>query len=259
MIVTTSERPDESTVERANSLAEEWQAAYVPRLQQSISRMSRSNGNVDVAIVGPKEVKLVPADGPPLFFHPSMALVRLKRLIGGGRDTLVSVSDAAPGDVVLDCTAGLCADALVYSYAVGRQGKVIALEASPVLHAIVREGLKTYESGIPEVDNAMRAITAIQSDYESYLAQLKDKSVDIVYFDPMFERPVNSSSALAPLRSQARMEPLQIGSVREAIRVARKKIVLKDNRGSGHFAELGFSLARKSGSSVAYGVINSED
>jgi hypothetical protein len=82
--------------------------------------------------------------------------------------------------------------------------------------------------------------------------------VDIVYFDPMFERPVETSTALAPIRSQAHREPLTLDSVREAVRVARKAVVLKDHRDSGQFAQLGFSLARKSYSSVAYGVIKIE-
>jgi 16S rRNA (guanine1516-N2)-methyltransferase len=259
VIVTTSEQPDALTIERAMALADEWEARYVPRLQHSISRLSRQNEDADVAVVSQREVRLVAMEGPALFFHPSMALVRLKRLMGGGTDTLITVSDASPGDVVLDCTAGLCADAIVFSYVVGAKGTVVALEASPVLHAIVREGLTTYETGLPEVDRAMRSISTVSSAYEHYLKQQADNSVDIVYFDPMFERPVGESSALEPIRSQARMEPLTIESVQEAIRVARKKVVLKDHRGSGQFAKLGFNPARKSGSSVAYGVIMIDD
>ncbi|WP_027084812.1 class I SAM-dependent methyltransferase [Cohnella panacarvi] len=258
MIVTTPENPDAQAVERARAIAEEWSAAFVPRLRNTIAKLSRTHGNAEVAVVGPKEIKLVSPDAPPFFFHPSMAMIRIKRLMAGEPDSLIAVSEAASGDVVLDCTAGFGSDALVFSYAVGRAGEVIALEASPVLHGIVREGLSLYESGLPDVDRAMRAIHAVNADYESYLRRMADNSVDIVYFDPMFERPIESSTALAPIRSQAHMEPLTLDSVREAVRVARKAVVLKDHRDSGQFARLGFSLARKSYSSVAYGVIKIE-
>ena len=258
MIVTTTERPDARTRERALALAHEWGAAYVPRLRHTIAKLCRMHGAAEAAVVGPKEIKLVPLEGAPFFFHPSMGLVRLKRVLAGETDSLVAASEAAPGDAVLDCTAGFCSDALVFSHAVGETGKVVALEASPVLHGIVREGLAAYETGLPEVDRAMRAIETVRTDYESYLSRLGDNSFDIVYFDPMFDHPVEASAALSPLRAQARMGPVTPESVQEAVRVARKIVVLKDRRGSGQFARLGFALARKSYSSVAYGVIKIE-
>lgn len=258
MIVTTKERPDADTLERALKLAGEWGAAFVPRERHTIAKLSGAHAGAEVIVVGAKEIKLVPPEGPPFFFHPSMALIRLKRLMAGEPDALVTVSEAAAGDTVLDCTAGFCSDSLVFSYAVGDAGQVVALEASPVLHGIVREGLATYETGLPEVDRAMRRIRTVRSDYESYLAGLADNSFDIVYFDPMFEQPVDASAALAPIRTQAHRAPLTPASVREAIRVARKTVVLKDRRGSGRFAQLGFALARASYSSVAYGVIKLE-
>lgn len=258
MIVTTPENPDAQTVERARAIAEEWSAEFVPRRRNTIVKLSRMHGDSEVAVVGPKEIRLVSTEVPPFFFHPSMAMIRIKRLMSGEPDSLIAVSEAVAGDVVLDCTAGFGSDALVFSYAVGSAGQVIALEVSPVLHGIVREGLALYESGVQEVDAAMRAIQTVNADYESYLRTMADNSVDIVYFDPMFERPVETSTALAPIRSQAHKEPLDLDSVREAVRVARKAVVLKDHRDSGQFARLGFSLARKSYSSVAYGVIKIE-
>jgi hypothetical protein len=88
---------------------------------------------------------------------------------------------------------------------------------------------------------------------------LPDRSVDIVYFDPMFRRPVLSSSALRPLRSQAEERPLSEAAVREAVRVARRRVVLKDHRDSGEFERLGFVRRRVSSSKVAYGVIDIDD
>ncbi|MFC4304769.1 class I SAM-dependent methyltransferase [Cohnella boryungensis] len=253
--MTTSDRPAAEIVARAIRLAEELGAAYVQRKGRTIRALQRSADDNAVIVVGAQEVRLVRQDGQPFYFHPSMALVRLKGLRAGGRDALIAVSEVMAGNTVLDCTAGLCSDSIVFSYAVGSSGRVIACEAVQVLYALVREGLQTYESGIPDIDRAMRAIETVHDSYEKLLPRMKDKSVDIVYFDPMFEKPVVSSSSLQPLRTLAEHEPLSAQAVQEAIRIARKKVILKDHRDSGQFERLGFRLLRSS-SAVAYGVID---
>ncbi|WP_239614348.1 class I SAM-dependent methyltransferase [Cohnella mopanensis] len=258
MIVTTSEQPSADTLNQAVKLASELNADFVPRSNKTIRALYSSWATDEIIVVSPREVRLMLEGQQPFYFHPSMALVRLKRLMTGGNDTLLTVSGATQGDTVLDCTAGLCSDSLVFSYAVGGQGQVIALEASKALHVVVREGLQIYETGIANVDQAMRAIRTVHALHQEYLTAMEDDSVDIVYFDPMFERPVTTSSSMIPLRSQALRESLSGEAVREAFRVARKKVVLKDHRDSGQFERLGFRLARVSASSVAYGVIDIE-
>ncbi|KIL34904.1 SAM-dependent methyltransferase [Cohnella kolymensis] len=256
MLVTTSERPVERTVTRARQLAAELQAAFVPRRNMTLRGMQSKYSADGVLVVMPKELRYVSEGLPPLFFHPSMALIRVKRLRDGGNDALVTVSGLQRGDSVLDCTAGLCSDSLVLSYAAGPEGKVIAVEASPILHTIVREGLQTYETGFPDIDAAMRRIEPLLGFHDDVLEKMKDNSVDIVYFDPMFELAVGASTSMKPLRSQAHGEPLSETAVRNAVRVARKKVVLKDHRDSGQFERLGFDRIRVSTSAVAYGVIH---
>jgi 16S rRNA (guanine1516-N2)-methyltransferase len=256
MIVTTSERPPELTVTRARQLAAELQAPFVPRRNQTLRGMQSKYSADGVLVVTPKELRYVSEGLPPLFFHPSMALIRVKRLRDGGHDALVTVSGVMPGNSVLDCTAGLSSDSLVFSYAVGSEGRVTAVEASEVLHTIVREGLQTYETGLPDIDAAMRRIEPVLGLHDEVLKHMDDKSVDIVYFDPMFEQAVFTSSSIKPLRSQAHREPLSEAAVLNAIRVARKKVVLKDHRDSGEFERLGFIRTRVSSSAVAYGVIH---
>jgi 16S rRNA (guanine1516-N2)-methyltransferase len=255
LIVSTSESPPETTIELAIRLADELNGTYIPRSNKTIRSLYVKYAVDELVIVSPREVRLLSEGQPAFFFHPSMALVRLKRLMTGGTDTLLTVSGVVSGDTVIDCTAGLCSDSLVFSYAVGPEGKVIAMEVSPMLHAVVREGLKLYHTGINEFNEAMRAIHPIQGHHEPLLRRMDDKSADVVYFDPMFERPIASSSNLVPLRSQACREPLSEQAVKEAIRVARKKVILKDHRDSRQFERLGFSKARVSSSAVAYGVI----
>jgi len=256
LIVTTSDRPSEETLALARRLAEELGAPCAPRRGSTVRALLARHSATEALVVGADGLRLAPAEGQPFFYHPSMALVRIKGLIGGGRDAMLNAAVPAEGDVVVDCTAGLCSDSLVFSYAVGERGRVVALEAVPVLHAIVREGLRAYETGVPDVDRAMRAIEPVLAGHEDYLAGMPDKSADIVYFDPMFEKPVTASSAMVPLRELAVHRPLTEASVLEAKRVARKRVVLKDHRDSGRFERLGFRTAGRSSSAVAYGVID---
>jgi 16S rRNA (guanine1516-N2)-methyltransferase len=255
LIVTTSEKAPETTVSKAISLSEELNIAYVPRLNKTIRSLHERWETDEIIVVTPQEVRLMGEGQHPLFFHPSMALVRLKRLMAGSTDTLMALSGVSTGDIVLDCTAGLCSDALVFSYSVGVEGRVVAMEASPVLHAIVREGMRLYRTGIDEVDAAMRRIETVPGHHLELLREMEDNSADVVYFDPMFEKPVKTSSSIHPLRQAASKESLSKEAVKEATRVARKKVVLKDHRDSGQFDQLGFERVRASASSVAYGVI----
>ena len=185
-----------------------------------------------------------------------MSYVRVKRLRKGEPDPLVQLAGVRPGDAVLDCTAGLAGDSIVFSYACGAQGSVTALESEPVLHAIVREGLQSYESPLQDVNEAFRRIRTVREDHASYLAAQPDNSYDIVYFDPMFRDPVHESSSISPLRGLANHDALNEDIVREARRVARRAVMLKESNNSPEFERLGFTrCAVKKTSAVGYGVI----
>jgi 16S rRNA (guanine1516-N2)-methyltransferase len=256
LIVTTSERPDEESVRKAIRFAEELGARYVTRRNETLSGLDRTVSQGDgVLVVGAGSLKLAKEAEHPLFFHPSMSLVRAKRLLAGGNDVMIDVSGASRGDLVLDCTAGLASDSIVFSLVVGESGLVTALEASSLLHLIVREGLQEHETGIPLVDEAMRRINAVRANHVDYLREISDRSVDIVYFDPMFDKPMTASASLLPLRSHAIRDSLEPETIREAVRVARKAVVLKDDRASEHFRRLGFTQPKRTGTAAAYGVI----
>jgi hypothetical protein len=258
MIVTTAERPTEDLLKQAALLADELQVACVPRQRHTLKKLQQAYGADGVLVVARDGIRFVSGSRPPLFFHPSMGMIRIKRLLAGGSDTLIDVSGASPGDTVIDCTAGLASDAMVFSFAVGSAGSVTAVEASLLLHVIVREGLRMAHTGLPEADAACRRIRMLHGDHVAVLRTLPDRSADIVYFDPMFDRPVHASSSMLPIRPVAVHEPLSEAAVREAVRIARKSVVMKNAGGSAEFARLGFSPVRQKGSSVAYGVIRIE-
>lgn len=257
MLVTTSYHPGDAELGLASELARRLACPFVPRRQDTLSRLWRKYGTQPVLVVTTEGLRLYPPDSAePFYFHPSTAYLRVMRLRSGGSDKLLDAAGVEPGDTVLDCTAGLGADAIVFAYAAGPRGRVIALESEPLVALIVGEGLAHYESGLEELDAAMRRIELVQADHKDYLLSLPDKSVDIVYFDPMFRESIESSIAISPLRKIANNRPLDPAVIREACRIARKRVVLKEQANSGEFERLGFAIRHGAKSArIAYGVI----
>ncbi|RTE11109.1 class I SAM-dependent methyltransferase [Paenibacillus whitsoniae] len=255
MIVTTSYDPSPETADYARSLAARYGGRFVPRKKYSLEHLGRNYKDEGILLVTREEIRYYEEDEPPAFFHPSMSLVRIKRMLRGEADTLIELSGAAPGDRVLDCTAGLASDSIVFAFAVGDQGRVTALESEAVPAMLIQEGLVRYESDIPEVNDAMRRIDVRRTDHLSYLQQAASGSVDIIYFDPMFRRPIQESAAMSTLRSRANDAAVSVEAIAEAKRVARKCIVLKEHRDSPEFARLGFENVLRSTTKTTYGVI----
>jgi 16S rRNA G966 N2-methylase RsmD len=255
MLVTTSYDPTEEQEARAKEAARVLKAVWVPRGRHTLEQLKARHGDPSLLLVSKERMEYHQEEQPPLFFHPSMASIRIKRLLNGETDALLKVSGVQKGDVVLDCTAGLGSDSIVFSYAVGQEGSITALESEPVLYYLVKDGLSRYESDVEALNRAMRRIRLIQADHAAYLKQAPDNSVDIIYFDPMFRHPVNRSNAIGPIRNVANDKAIQPQTVQEARRVARRAIVMKERRKSREFERLGFQETVNTSTNIAYGVI----
>jgi len=254
MLATTAISPSPAALARAERLARELSARLVRRGNRSLAQLMRRERDDLILVVSETDAKLVPLSGRPVFFHPGMAYLRLLRLLAGHDDPLVAVSGAKRGDVIIDCTMGMAADAIILSWAAGETGSVTALESEQVLYVLVREGLMTYEGEPPELVAAMRRIRPVWTDHLAYLRHLPDKSADIVYFDPMF-RVGTSGGPLDRVRGFVNNAPVSPEAIREARRVARRAVIMKEKRDSGEWARLGFETVRPSNSGIAYGVI----
>lgn len=259
MIVTTSQSPNSEIYQQAIRLSQELQAKYVDRRQMTVTKLLSKSSDGKVLVCTDHELRLYDAQSTdvskPLIYHPSMAFVKMKAMLAGNQEPLIKISHCESGDTVLDCTAGLCSDSLLFSLATGERGRVIALESQQLLYTIVREGLANYRTGIVEIEKAMRNIELVHAEHIQYLAQLPDKSVDIVYFDPMFRQPLHESSAIKAIRNVANPSPLLVESILHAKRIARKSVVLKEHSMSDEFERLDiprYTEAR--GNKVAYGV-----
>ncbi len=250
IVVTTSRRPSVEEESQAQALARELGLPFRPRTGSLKDLGARA------ALVVTRERLVVQTGAGEIFFHPSMARPRIRSLERGQPDVMVEAMGLRPGDWVLDCTLGLGSDAMVAAYVVGDAGRVVGLEAVPVLAAIVRWGLVHYDPGHEGLGAAMRRIEVVQTDHDAYLAGLPAGSFDVVYFDPMFRDPVTESAHMRPWRAMACHRPLTRETIAAARRVARRRVVVKERSGSPVFAELGFATVvggRKS--RVAYGVL----
>ena len=257
-IVTTVRRGQRYT-EANRALAERTAAALsipnVPRGNDSLEEMRAAYG-VDAVLVARRGLlTLVTAEGE-LFFHPGMSHLRIKNLLLGHGDHLVSALGLTEGMSVLDCTLGTGADAIVESFAVGASGVVTALESNALIAAVIADGLAHATGDNYDMHAAMRRIEVHHADAIDYLRAQERASFDVVYFDPMFRRPLHESAGMNALRILADMRALTEETIAEARRVARRRVAMKERRESAEFARLGFdTLMGGKYSRIAYGVM----
>lgn len=257
-VVTTSRRADPASVTEASSWGERLGAPFVERRARSISALCRDEG-VDGALV-------VSVDCPPTFlssdgglryyYHPGMALSRIRNLKQGLGDPMVSAMGLDVGEAVLDCTLGRGSDAVVASFVVGPTGRVVGVESSPLIAELTIHGLQTYQAPNRALTPAFRRVQARREDHLSYLKATPDKAFDVVYFDPLFEEPVEASSAMVPLRPLADASPLTDDAIAEARRVARRCVVIKERRRAMLWKRFkARSFVGRRGSSTVYGIL----
>jgi 16S rRNA (guanine1516-N2)-methyltransferase len=256
LLLTTSYDPTQEISSEAVRWASEWRLKYVERGQSSIPRMMKKHRASVIFTFSQNEVKAHLKDGTTLFYHPSTAMIRMKRLLRGEKDPLIEISGVSPYDRVLDCTAGLGTDAIIFSHIAGEKGKITAVESEFIPSFLLSAGLNRVKTGLDPLDKAMGSIEVVHEDHLDMLRSLPDHAYDIVYFDPMFRNPVAASQAISSIRELANPQPLALRAIEEARRVATKRIVLKDSTGSEEFERLGFQKMHRPNASFTYGFID---
>jgi hypothetical protein len=255
MFVTTAGRTDEQMMTKAQTIAEELQVPYMPRKKRSVLSLQKHTED-DCLVIGKNRLELYPfGESEPFFFHPNSAMFRIKRLLKGEKDPFIEAAQLTPGMSLLDCTLGLASDSIVASFVVGEKGRIIGTEASPYLAYIVRNGLHTWDSGLPEMNEAMKRIAVHSCHSLDYLKTQASNSMDCVYFDPMFEETILESDGIKTLGKFARYDDLNDELMSEALRVASKRIILKDHFRSERFIKYGFEVFRRKTSKFHFGVI----
>lgn len=230
-------------------------APIVPRGRSSLKELAERHGAWGVVAIQAHRVTFyVPGEDVEYFYHPGMARRRVRNVAKGMGDPMVTAMSLRAGDRVLDCTLGRGTDATIASLVVGDEGRVVGLESVPIVAAMTEHGLKTFDSGVVEVNQAMARIQVVCADNADYLSTAEPGSFDVVYFDPLFDRPIQASSAMVPLRALADARGLTRDVLDLARRVAQRWVVVKQRRDSPLWEELvPEDLVRGHHSSIEYG------
>ncbi|WP_077213707.1 class I SAM-dependent methyltransferase [Bacillus dakarensis] len=255
MFVTTAGRTDDEMIHKAKGIALSLNVSYIDRKKRSIISMQEIQED-DCLVVGKERIELYPlGEKQPFFFHPNSSMFRIKRLMDGDHDPFVDATGMVEGKTLLDCTLGLASDSIVASCVAGEAGKIVGIEGSQYLSYIVREGLLNWDSGISEMNEAMRRIQVIPKRSLDYMKELEDNSFDCVYFDPMFEERILESDGIIGLSRFALYEDITDELIGHALRIATDRIVLKDHFRSRRFEKFGFQVQRRKTAKFHFGII----
>lgn len=257
-VVTTSTKGEVEKEAEAKIVAERLGARYVARNKMGMRALKETYG-VDTVVLVTRDGIEADTERGRCFFHLSMAQLRTQNIERGTCDHMVEAMGLIEGMSVLDCTMGLASDAIVASYVVGKQGRVVGVEKSPVVHLVVASGIASFESEELRLTEAVKRVETVNSDALDYLKEQADGAFDVVYFDPMFRTPLYTSANFKPMRSIVEDGALSLAMVKEARRVAKVRVVMKETANCAEFARLGFEK-RYGGkySRIQYGVIEKE-
>lgn len=257
MWITTGHKPSESLLKITEYWKNRFSATYIERKSLSIKTLMDRENMEQLLVITEQFPKLyVRGTENPYFFHPGMSVLRIKSMLKGDTDVMIAVAELKEGDSFLDCTLGLAADAITASYIVGNTGKVVGIEAVELVAEITKQGLQNWhQEDLPQLNAALRRIEVIHANHLDYLKQVESNSFDVVYFDPMFRSPVDESVGISSLRDFANMDALSLAAVEEALRVCKRKVMMKERNDSSEFLRLGFKRLERPNSSFTFGVI----
>ena len=243
MIITTGGRPDDSSRQLAAEAAIALGYPVVERKKQSVARMQEQYA-ADVLVAGKNRYELYRRGmQEPFFFHPNSAAFRLKRLVKGETDPMIEAAQLRLGDSFLDCTLGLASDSIVAASSVGETGKVLGVEADEAVAFITGRGLRSFPTHSEQLVDAMNRIEVVSSVADTFLRSQPDASWEIVYIDPMFHQPIEESSNFTPLRQAGVHSLLTEEWMQQALRVCRRRVVVKDRFDSPVFER--FNMERQ--------------
>ena len=243
LIVTTPLHPSPAETQGALEAAARYGLTFVARERRPLTRVVAAAGAQAALVLSASRAALVMA-GAEHAWSPGVGALRMKRHLAAragepvpptDRDPFLDTAALRPGDLVLDCTAGLGADALVAAAAIGPGGKVVGLESSLPLAAWTGEGLRRFS------DEPARRIEILHADHVEFLATAAARSFDVVVFDPMFRHARAEPGGFDVVRRLSDPRPLAPEALERARRVARRWVVVKDGAPGWDLARLGLT------------------
>lgn len=251
--VTTTREADESLNYKAKGISKDLNISYIKRGNFSIKKTMLKYG-FDYLLVVEKDKIVIKGENSTLFWHPNMSELKIKCIRQSNKEAMIEATKLEEGNSILDCTLGLAGDSLVFSAVVGEKGYVVGIEINKYIAYLSKCGLEDYNKVKGKtIDN----IKVVNESYEDYILKQSDNSFDIVYFDPMFKEPNRKSASINAFRDFADHRGLTKEILMEALRVCKKRVVIKERQGSNDFEKLGIEKyygGKKSGA-IIYGVI----
>jgi 16S rRNA (guanine1516-N2)-methyltransferase len=248
LFVTTSQRATSVLLLRAEALAAELECPVEKRGKEALENLFGRLPDADRALI---------VQGDRLLLEsPNMAALRLKNLRIGQRDLLLDATRLEPGDSVLDATLGYAGEATLCSWATGVE--VHGIEAVPEVGVVLRDGLQTTTTHNATLNAAMRRVKVVHLGHHlDFLQACPAKTYDVVCFDPFFDAPTSLVESLVTLKAFGDHRPLLPETLAEAVRVARKRVIVKAARHSSLLDTLGIQeWVTSKQSKLVYGVVN---
>ena len=235
--VVPSLKAKEKLQQEGKAWAESQGFAYVPRGKRTIQDLMDEYGE-DFLVYSSRGPQIDRPEGSH-FFSLNMAELRIQNLRKGQRDHLLEAlmgvkeqglqpAAVQPPISVLDCTCGFGADAAVASFGLPAGSRVDALEVSPLLEAVTAWGFSHFIHKKDDVTAALRRISLRCGDYRDYLLSDGGPGYDVLYFDPMFQRPVEASCQFQPVRAIMEHGGLTRELIERALQKARRRVVIKE-------------------------------
>lgn len=246
MIITTSQRTSEETKLEAQRIAKKFDLSYIARDKRSLQKLLTISA--PVAVLSSDTLTIHFNEHQTHSFHLSMAQLRLLRLEEHGEDYLVSAVNQLIHKVgntgsssqsehrlsILDCTLGLGSDSIVLSYAFPA-AEIESIEGSFPIWLSTTYGLRHFQHHNKLITDALRRIQTTYGDFRTVLDSKEENSIDIIYIDPMFERPIDESPQFKPLRGNTVESSLTEAVLTQAKTVARLGIIIKERPFSSIF------------------------
>ena len=242
-ILTTAQKSNKAIQEEAKVLASSMHMTYIKRGKLSIPALFDAHLCDYIAVLSGNGLTIHFPNNQQHSFHLSMAQLRILRLQRGEGDHLINAVQKILNAnhplgkeefSFLNCTIGLGSDSIVVSYTFP-QAKIKGLEGSLPIWLATSYGLAHYSHNVKSVTDALRRIEVSHDTFETYVPNLLDDSIDIIYFDPMFEVPVEESPQFKPLRGHTMESHIDDKIMEEAMRVASCGVIIKERPFSSVF------------------------
>ena len=138
---------------------------------------------------------------------------------------------------VLDATAGLGTDSFLMAHA---GCLVTAIERSPAIFALLEDGLRRAAQAGDALETHLEAARRMEIRRGDFLMMdWPDRAYDVVYLDPMFptgRRKASSRKEMTMLQTFASEDQCESELLPQALRCARRRVVVKRNRRSPELA-----------------------